>query len=217
MKLLKTLSIFALLFFATPLFAQNEVLLKEGTAITFCDDANLNPADDATNYTDDVGTDTCDCDLDHTALANGAAHQSIKCDIDTGGTADKWGTTFRVMAAVDFTGETPAGALPVDYYWCPSTSSTQATGNVWGNSGGNAAVPDGTVGSPTDAEFVLLCNFIGSLITSDDATVQAGYVGTFTAPMQHGQLVVFNNSGDPFEADNVEAHVAFYPLIVEIQ
>lgn len=220
MKILKTLFFLTLLLllFAAPVFAQNEVLLKEGTAITFCDDAALNPADDATNYTDDVGTDTCDCDLDHTGLVDGAAHASIKCDIDTGGTANKWGTTFRTFAAVDFTGETPAGALTVDYYWCPSTSSTQATGNIAGNSGANAAVCDGcTATGTTDAEFVRQCLFIGAFVTSDDATVQGGYVGTFTAPTQHGQMVVFNNSGDTFEADNVEAHVAIWPLLVEIQ
>ncbi len=217
MKLFKTLAVAVLLLFAVPTFAQNEILHKQGTPIIFGDDAALNPVDDANNLTDDVGTDTVDCDMDLTALANDAAHQSLKCDLDNGVTANKWASTFRVMATVDFTGETPTAGSSMDYYWCPSTSSTQATGNVMGNSGANAAIPDGTVGSPTDAEFVKMCIFIGSLIVTDDATVQTGYVGTFTAPMQHGQLAVMNSSGDALEADDVENHTAFYPLIVEVQ
>ena len=213
MKLFKILSVVLLLLFTAPLFAQNEVLLKQGTPIIFGDNANLNPVDDANNLTDDVGTDTADCDFDHTALADGAAHQSLKCSLGS-----TWATTFQVMATVDFTGETPTAGETIDYYWCPSTSSTQATGNVAGNSGANAAVCDGcTMTGITDAEFVKLCIYIGSLVHTDDNDVATGFVGVLTAPMQYGQLTVFNDSGDAFEADNVEAHVAFYPLVVEIQ
>jgi len=211
-------TMFLVLGLAVPAYTANEILLKKGTPIIFGDDANLNPADDANNLTDDVGTDTVDCDMDHTGLANAAAHQSIKCDLDTGGTANKWATTFQVMAVVDYTGETTmVDGQTVDYYWCPSPNATQANGNVAGNSGANAAVCDGCVVAVTDAEFVKMCMFIGALIITNNASVQTGYVGSFTPPMQHGQLVVFNNGGDSFEGDNVEAHVAFYPMIVEVQ
>lgn len=212
-NLLRTLAIALSLFLTVPAYTANEVLLKQGTPIIFGDNDNLNPADDANNLTDDVGTDTADCDLDHTALANGAAHQSLKCSLGS-----TWATTFQVMATVDFTGETPVVGKTIDYYWCPSTNATQATGNIAGNSGANAAVCDGcTMTGITDAEYVILCIFIGSFVHTDDTGVATGFVGVLTAPMQYGQLVVFNNSGDAFEADNVEAHVAFYPLIVEVQ
>lgn len=190
-----------------PAYGANEILLKKGTPIIFGANATLNPVDDANNLTDDVGTDTVDCELAHTALANAAAHQSIKCDLDTGGTTNKWATTFQVMAVVDFTGETTmVDGNTVDYYWCPSPNATQAIGNVAGNSGADAAVCDGCTVAVTDAEFVKMCMFIGTLVITNNASVQTGYVGQFTPPMQHGQLVVFNNSGDSFEADNVEAH-----------
>lgn len=199
--------------FTAPAYSANEVLLKQGTPIIFGDDVNLNPLDNANNLTDDVGTDTADCDLDHTALANGAAHQSLKCSLGS-----TWATTFSVMATVDFTGETPTAGNSIDYYWCPSTNATQASGNVAGNSGANAAVCDGcTMTGITDAEFVKLCMYIGSFVHTDDNDVATAFIAYFRAPMQYGQLVVFNNSGDAFEADNVEAHVAFYPLVVEIQ
>lgn len=212
-----SLTLFLILGLAVPAYAQNEVLLKQGTPIIFGDDAALNPVDDANNLTDDVGTDTVDCDFDHTGLANGAAHQSIKCDLDTGGTANRLPTAFQVMSVVDFTGETPTDGNTVDYYWCPSPNATQAIGNVAGNSGANAAVCDGCTVAVTDAEFVKMCMFIGSLIITNNGSVQTGYVGMFRPPMQHGQLVVMNSSGDLFEASNVEAHVAFYPLIIEVQ
>ena len=123
-----------------------------------------------------------------------------------------------MLGSVDFTGETPTAGNTVDYYWCPSTNATPASGNIAGNSGANAAACDGcTMTGVTDAEFVKLCIFIGALIVTDDATVQTGFIGLFTAPMQYGQLTVLNSSGDAFEDDDVENHTAFYPLTVEIQ
>jgi len=93
----------------------------------------------------------------------------------------------------------------------------QTLGNVAGNSGGDAACPDGALGAITLAEFLNQCLFIGSLITHDGACVQNGLVGVFSPPSRYGQLIVVNKSGDAFEADDVEMHQVMNPIVDEIQ
>jgi hypothetical protein len=122
-----------------------------------------------------------------------------------------------VLGCVDFTGETPVAGERVDYYWAPSTSGTQANGNVAGNSGIDGACPDGALGSITLAEFLKQCIFIGSLVIHDGAVVQNGFVGVFSPPGRYGQLIVVNESDDAFEADDVEMHQVMTPIVDEIQ
>jgi len=215
MKLFKTLTIAALLLFAVPIFAQNEILRKQGTAIVFGVNASLNPASDKTNFTDDIGTDTVDCEMALTALATNAAHQSVKCDLTS-----RWATDFAVYGVVDYTGETVTGNAgeTVDYYWCPSPDPTTGQSNIGGNSGADAAVCDSCIPSGmTDAEFVKLCMFIGSLVVTDDADIQASFIAMFSSPTQQGQLVIMNSASDPFEASDIEMHTAFWPVITEVQ
>lgn len=195
----------------------NEVLIQDvaGSSlnpIVFGADASLNPADDATNLTDDIGTDTVDVECGLSAVADGAAVQSAKADL--GATRAPY---YNVMASIDWTGETPTDGDVVEFYWAPSTSGTAANGNVAGNSGADAACPDGALNSITLAEFVKLCIFIGNLPAHADGGVQTGFVGTFSPPTRYGQLIVKNESGDAFEADEVESHVVFMPLVHEIQ
>src|SRR5690349_8559037 len=83
----------------------------------------------------------------------------------------------------DFTGGSPSATGTIDLYWAPSSSATQANGNVAGNSGADAAAPDGALGSITLDEFLKQCQRIGTLFTHDGASVQVGYVGTFS-PME---------------------------------
>ncbi len=187
----------------------NDVLQKVGTQIIFDVTGSFSPADAATNWT--IGTPT-DAVLTLSALANGAGRQSDK--IDLGATRAR---QYEVLGCVDFTGETPTAGLTVDYYWAPSTSTTQASGNVAGNSGADGACPDGALGSITLAEFLLQCIHIGSLTVHDGAVVQNGKVGVFSPPGQYGQLIVVNNSGDALEADDVENHQVFNPIVDEIQ
>jgi hypothetical protein len=195
----------------------NEVLIQDvaGSSlspIVFGVDGELDPADDATNLTDDIGTDTVDVDLDLDALADGAARQSEKADLGAARAA-----YYNVMASLDFTGETPTDGEVVEFYWAPSTSGTAANGNVAGNSGADAACPDGALNSITLAEFVKLCIYIGSMPVHADGGVQTGFVGTFSPPTRYGQLIVKNESGDAFEADAVESHVVLMPLVYEVQ
>lgn len=189
--------------------ATNNVKVTTDTQIRFFVTGSFSPADAGTNWT--IGTPT-DGALTLSALADGSGRQSIKIDL-----GDPRPEGYEVFGCVDFTGETPTAPGRVDYYWAPSTSATQANGNVAGNSGADAACPDGALGSISLAEFIEQCILIGSLITHDGASVQNGYVGPLYPQTQYGQLIVVNNSGDAFEADDVEAHQVLNPLIPDIQ
>lgn len=180
--------------------------------IVFGANASLDPADDGTNLTDDIGTDTVDVECGLSAVADGAAVQSAKADL--GATRALY---YNVMASIDWTGETPTDGDVVEFYWAPSTSGTAGNGNVAGNSGADAACPDGALNNITLAEFVKLCVFIGVLPAHADGGVQTGFVGTFSPPTRYGQLIVKNESGAAFEADEVESHVVFMPVVFEVQ
>ena len=67
------------------------------------------------------------------------------------------------------------------------------------------------------AEFILQCQYIGSLPTHDGAAVQNGYIGTFSPTHRFGQMIVVNNANDAFEADEVESHIVMNPIVDEIQ
>jgi hypothetical protein len=187
----------------------NEVLVKVGTQVRFFVTGSFSPVDAGTNWT--IGTPT-DVVLTLASVANAAGRQSTK--VDLGATRAK---LYEVLGCVDFTGETPTVGNTVDYYWAPSTSTTPGSGNVAGNSGGDAACPDGALGSITLAEFLKQCQFIGSLIVHDGGSVQNGFVGVFSPSSRYGQLIVVNNSGDAFEADDVEMHQVMNPIVDEVQ
>ncbi len=189
--------------------ATNEVLVKQGSQIVFGAAATWDPADNGTNFAE---SDAITVEMGMTAVANAAGVQSIK--IDLGATR---ASRFSVLAAFDFTGETPTTGS-VDLYWAPSVSGTQATGNIAGNSGADAALVDGpTTTDITVVEFVAQCQYIGSLATTNDATVQAGYVGTFSPIHRFGQMIMVNNANDAMEADEVECHIVMNPIVTDIQ
>jgi len=178
--------------------------------VIFYVSGSFSPADAGTNMT--MGGTPITGALTLASLANGSGRQSIKIDLGA-----LRAPLYHCFGCVDFTGETPSATGRVDYYWAPSASGTAGTGNIAGNSGGDAAAPDGALGSITLAEFLLQCIYIGSLMTHDGASVQNGYVGSFSPPTRYGQLVVVNNSGDAFEADDVEAHQVLNPVVPEGQ
>jgi len=187
----------------------NELLVKNNTQIRFGVSGSFSPADDATNWT--AGSPT-DVTLTLSGVVNAAGRQSDKVSLGT-----PWAERFAVFGTVDFTGETPGASGTVDYWWAPSTSTTQANGNVAGNSGADGAAPAGALGSITLAQMLKQCIAIGSLYTHDGASVQNGFVGWLEPPTQWGQLIVVNNSGDAFEADDVEAHQVLIPAPREVQ
>jgi len=187
----------------------NEVLQKVGTQIRFFVTGSFSPVDVATNWT--IGSPT-DVVLTLSAVAAAAGRQSDKVDLGATRAA-----AYEVLGCVDFTGETPTVGGTVDYYWAPSTHTTQANGNVAGNSGADAAAPGGALGTITLTEFVRQCIYIGSLVVHDGASVQNGFVGVLRPTGRYGQIIVINNSGDAFEADDIEAHTVMNPIVDEIQ
>ena len=170
---------------------------------------SFSPADAATDWT--IGTPT-DYAITLASLATGGSRQSIKADLGA-----TFAPLYSVYGCVDFTDETPTQGLHVDYYWAPSTHATEANGNVAGNGGQDAATGTGGLGSATAADVHAMSLFIGSLVVHDGASVQNGFVGFFSPPSRYGQLIVANESGDAFEADDVEMHQVLIPLIDQIQ
>ena len=187
----------------------NEVLNKVGGQIRFIAASGFSPADVGTNWT--IGTPT-DVLLTLSAVANAAGRQSTKVDLGIARAPE-----YELLGCVDFTDEAPTIGGTIDYYWAPSTITTVGSGNVAGNSGIDAVAPGGALGTILLAEFIAQCQFIGSLVVHDGASVQNGFVGRFSPSGQFGQLIVVNNSGDVFEADNVEMHQVMNPIIPEIQ
>jgi hypothetical protein len=187
-----------------------EVLIKYGTQIRFCVTASFSAADPATDHT--IGTPT-DVALTLSGVVSAAARQSDKANL--GATR---ASRYEVMAAFDFTGETPSATGHVALYWAPSTHATAANGNVAGNSGLDAAAPNGALGSITLAEFLKQCQYIGELPTHDGAVVQNGLVNpAFQPTSRYGQMIVVNNAGDDFEALNTQMAVWMTPIIDEAQ
>lgn len=187
----------------------SDVTLEVGTQIAFYVSGDYSPADSATDFT--IGSPT-GVVLTLSGVADDAGRQSDKVDLGA-----NRAPRYSCDAAFDFTGETPTAGGQVDLYWAPSPSGTQANGNVAGNSGADAACPDGALGSITLAEFVLQCQFIGSLVVHDGGVVQNGHMGIFSPAHRYGQMIVVNNSGDAFEADEVEHHIVMTPIVDEIQ
>lgn len=185
-----------------------EALIKPGTEIVFGVTGSFSPADSGTDMT--VGGAITNL-ITLASLADGAGRQSDK--IDLGATRAKW---YSVSGAFDFTGETPAAVGQVRCFWAPSPVTTQGNGNVAGNSGADAAAPGGALGSITLAEFVRQCQYVGALTTHDGAAVQCGHIGVFSPAERYGQLIVVNEAGDAFEADDVENHVVMRPIIDDI-
>lgn len=151
------------------------------------------------------GTAT-DVAFDLTSVADAAAEQSDKADLD-----EPWALEYAVQASLEFA-SAPTTGTTCDFYWAPSVSSSAATGNpgyVIGASGVYAG------GVATLAEGLAQLIFIGSMVCSADATttVQTAHVGTLSPPTRYGTLVMVNNSGQATHNDVVEQAVSFTPIV----
>lgn len=177
-------------------------VLQVGTSIVFGVSGSFSPADAGTQWAAAI-TDL----LTLAGVADGAGRQSDKVDLGA-----SRAPAYTLLGCVDFTGEAPTTGETVDYYWLPSTNGIQANGNVAGNSGADADAPGGALGSITLAEFILQAIPIGHLVVHDGAVVQNAMVGVLIPPTRYGQLLVVNNSGDVFEADDVEMHQVLQPI-----
>lgn len=187
----------------------DEFVLQEGTQFRFFVTGSFSPVDPATDWT--IGTPTDTGVLTLAAVADGAGRQSTKVDLGA-----NRAEAYACFGCVDFTGETPTIGEVIEYYWLPSTHATQANGNVAGNSGADADAPGGALGTILLAEFKKQAIFIGNLIIHDGAVVQNGFVGILFPPSRYGQLLVINESGDVFEADDVEMHQVLNPIVRKV-
>lgn len=178
----------------------SDITVEVGTQFRFIAASGFSPADPATDYT--IGTPT-DVLLTLSGVADDAARQSSKADLGANRAA-----RHGCVIAADFTDETPAATGgQVEAWWAPSHSVTPANANVAGNSGVDAACPDGALGGITLDEFLAQCVWIGALRTHDGASVQVGEVGVLKSRTQFGQIILVDRAGDVFEADNVEMAV----------
>ena len=159
----------------------------------------FSPTDPGTDYS--LGTPT-DVLLTLSGVGDGAARQSSICDL-----GENRAEAYACIVAVDYTGETPGtdGSIVID--WAPSHSVTAANANVAGNSGLDAAAPGGALGGITLSEFLRQCENVGTLLTHDGASVQVGPAGVLYPTSRFGQIILSNDGGDVFEADNVEMAV----------
>jgi len=187
----------------------NDILVGVGTQIRFCVSGSFSPADAGTNWTITGFTNAA---LTLAGVVNGEGRQSDKIDL-----GEYRADSFEVLGCVDYTGETPTQDTYVDYYWLPSTSTTEANGNVLGNSGADADAPGGAVGTPTIADMIQKADYIGSLHIHDGGAVQNGFVGEFSPTSRYGQLLVVNNGGVAFEDDDVEMHQVMNPIVDQFQ
>lgn len=192
----------------------NELLQKTGDVYAFRVSGSYSPVDPGTDVVGSFSV-TANVDLTQAGLTNGQGRQSDKVTLSN----VKRGKRWACWAVVDYTGETPTAGASVDYYWLPSTSSVEGTGNIAGNSGIDADAPGGALGSITLAEFIDAGALpIGSLIIHDGSVVQNGFVGYLEdLPSPWGQMLVVNNGGDAFENDDVEMCVVLVEIVDELQ
>ena len=185
----------------------SDITVEVGAQFAFYVAGTYSATDTGTDFEIATGT-TIDVVLTLSGVADGAAQQSAKADLGANRAKN-----YECLVTVDFTGEAPTLGQTVDIYWAPSTSGTAAKGNVAGNSGLDGVAPAGAVPATlTDDQFVLMCDYIGSLVITEDNEVQNGKVGVFSPSGRYGQIILFNNSGDVFETDNVEMAVFLTPI-----
>lgn len=189
--------------------AAGDVVYQEGTQIWFGVSGSYVGADPGTNLT--RGTPTY-VTLDLSSLADGAARQSDQVDLGA-----NRAIAYEVLGCIELAIAGFTYRVP-ELWWAPSTSGTAANGNVFGNSGADGTVPDGTVGSPSALEFQYACQFIGSWVNADTANYPlAAYIGTFSPMSRYGQLVVVNNTGRQLEVNMEEMHIVFNPIVRHVE
>jgi len=142
------------------------------------------------------------------ALGIGDSRQGVKADMFVNShLPQRWAVLVRIemdVAVVDGDG--------VHIYWAASPSATAGTLNPYLITGADAEIATPTAG------FLGQLQYIGtvSLTTAIATNVhQACFITTI--PLRYGAPVVFNDTTQAFEGDDIEMFVAFYPLVDEAQ
>jgi hypothetical protein len=186
----------------------NEITQKQGTQIFFGDTGTTfsptSTANDWSNSPTKVYTQL-------NSIADDAARESDKADF----TANR-AARFSVMASIELQA-TPTTGTAVDFFFAPSPSATAGNSNVAGGAGQDTGAPSSVAtGSITLDEYLDQCDYVGSLIVSNDVAVQSGFVGVYEPKERYGQLITVNRTGATFATDDAEHHVVFNPIIDEV-
>jgi len=212
MKLIKFISLLLIagLLLASPTYAQNEILVKDGVAgLLFSNSTEYVATDLGDLENTDTAPTAVQLDLGGTVTA-GTARQSTKADLTV-----TRATLYSITASLEFA-TAPVTGETVDFYWSPSHSGTAGKGNMGQTTGVDGAYAGGAAEL---AEGLKQLMFIGSMVMTADATtfIQTGIIGVFSPPDRYGNLVVHNNTSDDYHSDAVEMAVAFDPIIIEVQ
>lgn len=192
----------------------NKILTQEmdGTPkqIVFADHANDFSPTTANDRRDVTAGDRTLSQLSLASVADGAARQSAKVDLE-----ENRAQAYTVRCAFEMAATPTAGAA-IYLYWAPSHSATAANSNSGGVAGADGAYA-GYSANLDDS--VKQLDLIGVFVCTVQVTavVQQGEAGVFMPTARYGTLVVRNESGAAFHSDDVECHVVFDPIVPEIQ
>ena len=156
------------------------------------------------------GSKETDVEMIFASVADAAARQSAKADLDINRAA-----SYKVRAAFEFAA-TPTDGDVVELYWGSSQSSTAGNGNPANLTGSDAAYAGY---SANLADSIKQLDFIGNFIVTAQITtvIQVAEIGILVPTERHGILVVKNESGAAFHSDDVEIHVVLTPIVDEVQ
>jgi len=182
-----------------------EILIKTGTPIVWA----------ASDFNGAVSGYTRTYDLDIDSLADAAARQGIRGDL---GAARA--NLFHVYAGIEVNATVVSGAA-VYYYWSESISGTAGVGNTGfctGVEGAYTGSEDGTIaGSVRQLRLMGVMSLEPDAEGSSANSVQIQKVGEISSPLQYGQPVVWNESGQALQGDGIQSFVALVPIVDESQ
>lgn len=179
--------------------AAGDVLVRNGTAIVWADVADFggSPLPRTVQIT-------------LAALGAGAARQGVK--VDLGATrAARYAVTVRPEMDV-----APASGAIISVHWAPSESAAAGTANPGGVNGTDAAYTGTGADSLADSIFQL--DEIGALVcTSDLAPTVQQQTWIYEPACRYGSPVIWNQTAQAFEGDDIEMSLIFMPLIDQVQ
>ena len=145
-----------------------------------------------------------------TGLADTNAVQSDKVDLGA-----ERAQTYKVRVAFEMAATPTAGDV-IELYWASSSSPTGGIGNAGGVTG-TASAYAGYSSNLVDS--VKQLDLIGVFVCTVQATanVQIAEISLFDPSERYGTLVVKNESNAAFHSDDVESHVVFDPIVIEVQ
>lgn len=177
----------------------NEILTKNGTPIVWADVTDFGGSPLArTNQ------------ILLAALASMAARQGDKVDLGER-RAERYAVTLRPELDV-----VPISAKVISVHWAPSESAVAGTANPGGVVGADGGYT-GTAGDSL-ADSIKQLDLIGALIcTCDAATVVQQQTWIYSPPTRYGSPVIWNQTAQAFEGDDIEMSLIFMPQIDELQ